>query len=285
MPRPLHIACLQTRPMPDFQSALDEAVPLAEKAIEADAEFLFLPEYCGGLKSEDGLFRPPVAEENAHPFLETFRSIASGKNVWILVGSVATPGSDDKFLNRGFLLDDTGSITARYDKIHLFDVRLSGDEVYRESALVEPGCKAIVTDIPGGRIGMSTCYDLRFPQLYRTMAKAGAEILAIPAAFTRKTGEAHWHVLNRARAIENGAFVVAPCAVGPVAGGGEAYGHSLIVNPWGEVMADGGVETGFIHAVIDIDEVNDARGRIPALSHDRTFDLVGTASSNARTAE
>ncbi len=274
MPRPLHIACLQTRPMPDFQSAMGEALPLAGAALKAGANFICLPEYCGGLKSENGLFRPPVAPEADHPFVNAFRQFAADNSVRVLVGSVAVPGEDEKFLNRGFLLDDRGSIRARYDKIHLFDIQLSADEVYRESALVEPGGEAVLAEFPGGKLGMSTCYDLRFPHLYRSLAKAGADILAVPAAFTKKTGQAHWHVLNRARAIENGAFVVAPCAIGPVEGGGEAYGHSLIIGPWGEVIADGGDKPGIIHAEIDLNEVDNARGRIPALTHDRDFGLT-----------
>ncbi len=280
MPRPLHIACPQTRPMPDFQSALEEAMPLAEAAIEAGADFLCLPEYCGGLKSENGLFRPPMAPEESHPVLHAFQKMAADRAVWILVGSIAVPGRGDKFLNRGFLLDNRGVIRARYDKIHLFDIQLSHEEVYRESALVEPGCEVVIAAIPGGSLGMSTCYDLRFPHLYRTLAKAGADVLAVPAAFTKKTGQAHWHVLNRARAIENGAFVVAPCAVGPVEGGGEAYGHSLIINPWGEVIVDGGDGPGIVHAEIDLDEVGSARGRIPALEHDREFAISGSKNSN-----
>lgn len=285
MPRPLHIACLQTRPMPDFQSAMDEAMPLAESALKAGAKFICLPEYCGGLKSENGLFRPPAAPEADHPFLNAFRQFAADNSVWVLVGSVAVPGEGEKFLNRGFLLDDRGTICARYDKIHLFDIQLSADEVYRESALVEPGCEAVLAEIPGGNLGMSTCYDLRFPHLYRSLAKAGADILAVPAAFTKKTGQAHWHVLNRARAIENGAFVVAPCAIGPVEGGGEAYGHSLIIGPWGEIIADGGEQPGFIHAEIDLDEAAAARGRIPALSHDRPFDLSDSEPAKPQAAE
>ena len=285
MARPLNIACLQTRPMPDFQSALGEALPLAEEAIGAGAQLLCLPEYCGGLKSEDGLFCPPVADEDSHPVLAAFRKLAAERKVCILVGSVAVPGSGQKFLNRGFMLNETGAITARYDKIHLFDIQLSDDEVYRESALVEPGGEAVLAEIPMGRLGMSTCYDLRFPHLYRTLANAGADILAVPAAFTKKTGQAHWHVLNRARAIENGAFVVSPCAIGPVEGGGEAYGHSLIVGPWGEVIADGGDQPGVVHAVIDLDEVAAARGRIPALTHDRPFELSEAATVNTQAAE
>lgn len=260
--------------MPDFGSALEEALPLAKAAVDAGAELICLPEYCGGLKSDNGLFCPPVAEEGEHPVLIELQRFAAEHGVWMLVGSVAVPGGGEKFFNRGFLLDTTGAIVARYDKIHLFDIQLSETEVYRESALVEPGGEAVTATIPAGTIGLSTCYDLRFPQLYRGLAQAGAEILAVPAAFTRKTGEAHWHVLNRARAIENGAFVVAPCAVGPVTGGGEAYGHSLIVGPWGEVLADGGTEPGLVSATIDLDEALAARKRIPALTHDRDFHMA-----------
>lgn len=258
---------------------------LAGEAVAAGAAFLALPEYCGGLRAKDGLFCPPVADENVHPVLSALKDFAAVNRVWILVGSLAVPGPSGKFLNRGFVLDNNGSVVARYDKIHLFDIQLSDDEVYRESALVEPGSEAVVADIPGGRLGMSTCYDLRFPHLYRTLAKAGADILAVPAAFTKKTGQVHWHVLNRARAIENGAFVVAPCAIGPVEGGGEAYGHSLIVNSWGEVLADGGDQPGVVHAKIDLAEVAQARGRIPALSHDRPFRSTDTDRLKTQAAE
>ena len=152
---------------------------------------------------------------------------------------------------------------------------LSPTQQYRESAVVAPGEHAVVVDTPWGRLGMTICYDLRFPQLYRTLAQAGAEILTVPAAFTKVTGEAHWHVLNRARAIENGAVVVAPCAVGPVPGGGAAYGHSLVVSPWGEVLADGGDGVGYVVTTVDLDSVATARGRIPSLGHDRPFSHPG----------
>jgi predicted amidohydrolase len=153
----------------------------------------------------------------------------------------------------------------------MFDVQLSEAEVYRESAFVSPGAEAVIEDTPWGRIGHTICYDLRFPHLYRDLARAGAEILTVPAAFTRKTGAAHWHVLNRARAIENGAFVVASAACGPVPGGGETYGHSLIVDPWGVVLADAGDGPGVVQARIDLDEVAAARTRIPSLGHDRDY--------------
>ena len=271
MTREVRIGCLQTRPVATFGEAAEEALRLAREAVMDGAELVCLPEYCGGLRSEAGLFAPPSAPEERHPVLAALRGFAREAEVWMLVGSVAVDGPGERLLNRGFVLDDRGAIRARYDKVHLFDVDLSPTQRYRESAVVAPGGDAVVVDTPWGRLGMTICYDLRFPQLYRALAQAGAEILVVPAAFTKVTGEAHWHVLNRARAIENGAVVVAPCAVGEVPGGGAAYGHSLIVSPWGEVLADGGTESGFLTETVDLASVADARGRIPSLDHDRPF--------------
>jgi predicted amidohydrolase len=273
MPRHLNIACLQTRPMADFQSALDEALALAEVAVRGGAEMLALPEYCGGLKTDGAMFTPPVAPEEDHLVLQGLRAFARDNRVWMSIGSLAVPGLEGRIFNRGFMIDDTGSIHSRYDKIHMFDIQLSDTEVYQESALVSEGRQAVLIETPLGRWGHTICYDLRFPHLYRELAKSGAEILLIPAAFTKKTGEAHWHVLNRARAIENGAFVVAACALGLVEGGGESYGHSLIIDPWGRVLADGGAEAGVVQATIDLDQVAEARAKIPSLQHDRPFHM------------
>ncbi len=191
----------------------------------------------------------------------------------MVVGSIAVQTSSGKVGNRSYVINDYGEIVARYDKLHMFDIQLSESEYYRESDTIEPGKKAILVDTPFGKLGLTICYDLRFPQLYRDLAQAGAEILLTPAAFTKKTGEAHWHVLNRARAIENGAFVVAPRAIGAVDGGGESYGHSLIISPWGEVLADGGTLPGIVQATIDLEEVAAARARIPSLTHNRPYAL------------
>lgn len=177
------------------------------------------------------------------------------------------------------MIDATGGVVAQYDKIHLFDVDLGPGKVYRESATIAPGAAAVVAETPWGGVGLSICYDLRFAALYRALAQAGAGILAIPAAFTKTTGEAHWHVLSRARAIENGSFVVAPCQVGTFPGGAESYGHSLIVDPWGRVLADGGDLVGIVAATIDLDEVARVRGRIPSLRHDCPIALVRTAEA------
>ena len=271
MAREVRIGCVQTRPVATFDEAIEEARRLAGGAVTAGAELVCLPEYCGGLKSEGGLLVPPAAPESRHPVLDALRGFSRDNRVWTLIGSIAVDGPGDRLVNRGYVIDDRGGIRARYDKIFLFDVDLSPTQQYRESAVVAPGEHAVLVDTPWGRLGMTICYDLRFPQLYRTLAQAGAEILAVPAAFTKVTGEAHWHVLNRARAIENGAVLVAPCAVGDVPGGGATYGHSLVVSPWGEVLADGGDGVGYVVTTVDVESVAAARSRIPSLRHDRAF--------------
>lgn len=271
MARPLTIACLQTRPMPDFDSAIAEALGLAARAVADGAQLLCLPEYCGGLVEKDGVICPPSAPEKDHPVLAALAIFARSHRVWIQIGSIAVDGPDGRILNRGLMLDDGGAVRSRYDKLHMFDVNLSGDEYYSESAQVAPGSEAVIEETPWARIGHTICYDLRFPQLYRDLAHAGAEILTVPAAFTRTTGAAHWHVLNRARAIENGAFVVSACAHGPIVGGDGSYGHSLIIDPWGAVLADGGEGAAVVLAEIDLDAVAVARKRIPSLTHDRDY--------------
>lgn len=271
MPRLLNVACLQTRPQPDMAAALDEARPLAQEAIANGAQMLFLPEYCGGLTTEGPAVRPPFAPEERHDFLLGMQALARDSKVWVNLGSIAVPGPGEKVINRGIMLDDSGQIRGRYDKINMFDIQLSETEVYRESAFVEPGNRAVIHDTAYARVGHVICYDLRFPDLFRRLAQNGAELLICPAAFTRKTGEAHWHVLNRARAIETTRFVISACAIGQIAGGGESYGHSLIVSPWGEVLADGGDQPGVVQAEIDLDDVAKMQARIPSLMNDQPF--------------
>lgn len=273
MTEPLTLACLQTRPMSDFATALAEALELARIAVAKGANFLALPEYCGGLKMVNAAIAAPCAPEVSHPVLRGLQGFARENNVWVLAGSVAVPGQNGKIANRSCLIDDQGRIVARYDKIHLFDIQLSAQEVYRESDTVTPGNRCVVVQTPFGKVGMSICYDLRFAGLYRDMAQAGAEILFVPAAFTQKTGAAHWHVLNRARAIENGAFVVAVDALGDIEGGGSSYGHSLIISPWGEVLADAGDKRGVVVAELDMAQAADTRARIPNLMHDRAYQV------------
>lgn len=277
----VQIACLQTRPRATFQEALDEALPLAEQAAADGARMLFLPEYCGGLASDGTRFCPPAAAEAEHPVLSALRETAKSLGVWMQVGSIAISGPGEKIINRGFVLDDQGDVQSRYDKIHLFDVTLSETATYRESETVAPGAEACLVETPLGMLGHTICYDLRFPQLYRSLAQSGAHVLTCPAAFTKTTGEAHWHILNRARAIENGAFMVSACAVGEVPGGGACYGHSLVVAPWGEVLADGGAEAGVVMATLDLGAVAEARAKVPSLTHDRDFALPHAQRSAA----
>jgi predicted amidohydrolase len=206
--------------------------------------------------------------------LAEFRGLARALSLYVHVGSLAIKVSPDKAANRSFLIDPKGEIAARYDKIHMFDVDLGNGESYRESRSYRPGELAVLADLPWARLGLTICYDLRFPALYRALAEAGASILAIPSAFTRVTGEAHWHALIRARAIENGSYVLAAAQGGLHENGRETYGHSVVVDPWGRVVAEGGVEPGVVMADIDLSETAKARAKIPSLQHGRRFEVI-----------
>jgi predicted amidohydrolase len=235
------------------------------------AEFIATPENTTLMAPDGGAKLEKSFPEERDPALPRFCALAEELGVWLLIGSLAIKMSEKKTANRSFLIDSKGWIAARYDKIFLFDVDLPSGETYRESNTVAGGDRAMVADLPWAKIGLSICYDLRFPQLYRKLAQTGASVLAVPSAFTETTGKAHWHVLLRARAIENGAFVIAPAQGGIHANGRSTYGHSLIVAPWGEILAEGGTEPGVIVADIDLDAVRDARERVPSLRHDRDF--------------
>jgi deaminated glutathione amidase len=225
------------------------------------------------------LRREKARDEANHPVLAALQAVARETGVWLLIGSLAVdisrepgiPRGERRLANRSYLIDASGAIVARYDKIHMFDVDLAGGESYRESNAFRPGGEVVLADTPWGVLGMTVCYDLRFPQLYRTLAQAGAEFLAIPSAFTVPTGKAHWHVLLRARAIENGCFVFAPAQWGEHAEGRHTYGHSLIVNPWGEVMADAGQGVDIVTERIEVARIAEARRMVPSLGHDRAF--------------
>lgn len=251
---------------------------MSAHAASDGAALICLPEHFSALSSDGPRLTMPSFTEAAHPAPPAFARLARERRVWVLLGSLPISAAAGRFRNRSLLIGPDGVVAGRYDKIHLFDVELESGEHYRESATAEPGDEAVLVELPWGRLGMTICYDLRFPQLYRSLARAGADFLSVPAAFTRTTGEAHWHALNRARAIENGAYVFAPCQCGEHAGGSRTYGHSLIVDPWGRVIADGGEEPGVVLARIDPAEVNRARAMIPSLRHDRPYRLVGTAS-------
>jgi deaminated glutathione amidase len=266
-----HAACIQSSATPDVMHDIGNLSRLVREAAAAGAQFVALPEYCAGLDSRDGRLYPVAPPEDEHPVLPAMTALARELSIWLLIGSIGVKAADGRIHNRSFMLTPDGAIAARYDKIHLFDVDLGEGKVYRESSTIAPGEKAVISPCIEGSIGLSICYDIRFPHLYRAYAQAGVEMLAIPAAFTKITGEAHWHVLQRARAIENGAYVIAPAQFGTLAGGGECYGHSLIIDPWGRVLADAGDSEGFIIAEIDLAQVAETRRRIPSLRHDKAF--------------
>lgn len=272
-------ACIQNCAVPDVGTNLEVTRGLTREAAAAGADLVCLPEYFSGLETKGSKVHPAAFPEAEHPVIPAFAEDARELGLWVLLGSLGVTAPDGRINNRGYLIDPAGQVTARYNKIHMFDVDLGEGKVYRESATIAPGDRAVVAETPWGGLGLSICYDLRFAALYRALAKAGASILAVPAAFTKLTGEAHWHVLNRARAIENGAFVIAPCQYGTLDGGAQCFGHSLIVDPWGQVLADGGEDEGFIIADIDMAEVDKARSRIPALTHDRPFMLTESAQA------
>jgi deaminated glutathione amidase len=253
---------------------VDEAVRMIGEAKTAGADYVLTPEMTNILAAKREQLFAVVVEEEVDASLATFRELARKLGIYVHIGSLAIKISPDRAANRSFLIDPKGDIAARYDKIHMFDVDLAGGESYRESRNYRPGEMAALADLPWGRLGLSVCYDLRFPALYRALAEGGATMLAIPSAFTKQTGEAHWHVLIRARAIENGCFVFAAAQGGKHENGRDTYGHSLIVDPWGCILAEGGTEPAVIMAEIDPAEVAKARARIPSLQHGRRFEIV-----------
>jgi predicted amidohydrolase len=258
----------------DVERNLRDATALIREAAGGGALYVQTPEVTTLMELERERLFAAALPEAGNPAVEHFAALAKELAVWLHVGSMVVRASSDKLANRAFLFSPEGEVAARYDKIHMFDVDLANGETYRESANYGPGEHAVVADLPWGGLGLSICYDLRFPQLYRAMAKAGATFLAVPAAFTRLTGEAHWHTLLRARAIESQCFVFAAAQGGRHEHGRETFGHSLIISPWGQILAEGGVHPSVIYADVELAMVEDVRTRVPSLRHDRTFDVV-----------
>lgn len=250
---------------------LDTLGDAVRRARDAGADLIATPEVCSYLEPRRRLVLEKAQPQDAHEGLARFREWARETGAWLLAGSMVTRTEGERLANRSYLVDPTGGIAAVYDKIHMFDVDIGEGERYRESRTYRPGGEAMLADTPFCRLGMTVCYDMRFPALYRALAQAGAEVISVPSAFTVPTGRAHWHVLLRARAIETGCFVIAPAQVGEHAEGRTTYGHSLVVDPWGEVLADGGGEPGIVTAEIDPAKVAEARGRVPSLFGDRPF--------------
>ncbi len=262
----------------DPAANLAVTMDLARQAVEGGAAFILTPEVTNCVSLDRDRQRAVLVKEEQDQTLAAMRDFASRAGVWVSIGSLAvkTDDPDGRFANRSFLIAPDGAIVGRYDKIHMFDVSVTEAETFRESAGYRPGARAVVVQTPFGGVGMTVCYDLRFPHLHRDLAKAGAGILLIPAAFSPVTGAAHWEVLLRARAIETGCFVLAAAQTGQHPTSGDkirtTYGHSMVISPWGEVLADGGTEKGIVFVDLDLSEVSKARARIPALSHDRPYE-------------
>ncbi len=277
-------ACVQVNAGLDMAENLATAADLVREARAQGANLVALPENVALMTVNGSEVRAAARIAEEHPALAAFRELANETGVWMLAGSIGIKAGERKVANRSYLIDPAGAIVGYYDKIHMFDVDLPSGQSFRESEGFEAGDRACVYPTPWGPFGLSICYDLRFPQLYRALAQAGARYLAVPAAFMRETGKAHWHVLLRARAIETGSYVIAPCMCGDHAGGRQTFGHSLIIDPWGEVLADGGEEVGIIVAGIDPAKVDRARSQIPALEHGRPFALPDTGAAKTESA-
>ena len=253
---------------------VDAAAKMIGEAKAGGADYVQTPEMTNILVRKRAELMDTIVAEEDDAGLAVFQDLARKFSIWLHIGSMAIKASPERAANRSFLINPQGDIAARYDKIHMFDVDLAGGESYRESNSYKAGDLAVVADLPWGRLGLTICYDLRFPSLYRALAEAGASFLAIPSAFTRQTGEAHWITLMRARAIENGSFEFAAAQGGTHEDGRETFGHAIVVDPWGKVLAEGAGEPGVIFADIDPALVATVRGRIPSLQHGRRFEIV-----------
>lgn len=275
MDRGLHLALIQTRTPAKAAAGLAHVEPLIRQAAAEGATFIATPEGTNFLEQRRGLRDEALSSEQADVAVQGLQALAAELKIWLLVGSAivaADQDGDARAANRSLLINPQGQITARYDKLHVFDVDLANGETYRESRSIRPGDQAVVARTPWGGLGLTICYDVRFPHLHRQLAKAGAQIISVPAAFTRPTGEAHWEVLLRARAIETGCFVIAPAQGGTHEDGRKTWGRSMVISPWGAVIAKADHdEAGILHAHIDLAEVDKARASIPALTHDREF--------------
>lgn len=269
----LCVACIQMRSGVEIAANIAAASTLIEDAADQGARFIITPEMTNLIDIRPGMGRAKAKPEAISPALRAFRALAAKRQIWLQIGSLAIAlESEDRLVNRTFLIGPDGKIIARYDKMHMFDVEIDDGQSYRESRTYRPGTTAIMARTPLANIGLSICYDLRFGALYRALAQAGADILTCPAAFTRVTGEAHWHTLLRARAIETGAFMLAPAQTGRHEDGRETYGHSLIISPWGDIIAERAEDSpGVLLAMLNLSDVAKARARIPSLSHDRAF--------------
>jgi len=271
--RTFRAALVQLRSGRSVAPNMETAEALIRRAAKDGAVYVQTPENTSIMELEiERLVSELETEEKSAP-LAQLQALAKELGIWLHVGSLGVKLDQCKVANRSYLIAPDGIVAARYDKLHMFDVDLAGGESYRESRTIKPGTKAVLADLPWGRLGMSVCYDLRFPALYGALAAAGADLIAAPAAFTKQTGEAHWRVLLRARAIETGAFVLAAAQGGPHENGRSTYGHSMIVSPWGEVLAEAGEDPQVLLADIDPELSAETRAKVPSLRHGREFEV------------
>jgi len=281
----LRVAAVQMRSGTEIGRNLADLEALVREAAGAGATYVQTPEMTGALVRDKASLRAMIRPQESDPVSRRAAELTAELSIHLHIGSTAIALPDGKVANRAFLFSPEGRLIATYDKIHMFDVDLDNGESWRESATYEPGTSAVVAELPFGRLGLAVCYDLRFPQLFRAEALAGAEIMTVPAAFTRQTGEAHWHALLRARAIENGAFVIAAAQGGRHEDGRETFGHSMIVDPWGRIVAEADHDSpGVVLAEIDLAEVAAARAKIPNLNNARQFDVVVAGAQAQRKA-
>ena len=265
------IALLQMQTGNDLAANLDAVERMTREAAQGGAHFVMTPEYALMMDGSGRVMRERALPPDGGAALAKLQALARELSLWLLVGSLTLKADDERMVNRSYLLAADGSVVATYDKIHMFDVTLPDGKVIRESSAYCPGDRAVTGETPWGRLGLTVCYDLRFPQLYRALAQAGAVYLTIPSSFQRATGKAHWHTLLKARAIENACFVFAPAMCGEHPGNRTTYGHSLVVDPWGEVLADGGEAPGVVFADVDQARIAKVRNMLPCLTHDREF--------------
>ena len=271
------IACLQMNSGNDYEANMSALQVMVREAAGQGAQFILTPEYFLMMDGSGRVMRERALAADGAPALPVLQTLARELGVWFLAGSLTLRTGEERIANRSLLISDQGEVIASYDKIHMFDVTLPDGKVIRESSAYRPGEYAVVAATPWGKLGMTVCYDVRFPHLYRALAQHGAQFISVPSSFQRQTGKAHWHTLLKSRAIENAAYIFAPAMCGEHPGNRQTYGHALIIDPWGEVLADGGEEPGIIYAEIDPARVAKIRTMMPSLEHDRPYTMVAPA--------
>ena len=274
MSETFRVALLQMQTGNDLAANLDAVIATTREAAANGARFVLTPEYALMMDGSGRTMRERALERDGSPALPQLQALARELGVWLLAGSLTLKTDTERIANRSILISADGEAVASYDKIHMFDATLPDGKVIKESSAYCPGARAVVAETPWGRLGMTVCYDLRFPQLYRSLAKSGARYITIPSSFQRATGKDHWHPLIQARAIENACFIFAPAMCGEHPGNRSTYGHSLVVDPWGKILADGGDAPGIVYADIDPGRVDKVRGMLPCLEHDVEFSFA-----------